>query len=275
MKSEFICPICGKELFITGRSWVCKNKHSFDISKFEYVNLLMNQSSKKRRHGDDSRMLKARKNFLEKGYYQVLADSIIKLVFEYAKSYQKGLDVGCGEGWYTDQFCKAIKQKNTNFKMLALDISKKAVEYSKKRNSDINAVVASTNRIPVQDNNIDILFSIFTPINAIEFQRILNDRGIWIRVIPDGEHLWELKNVIYDNPYKNRKVDLAVNGFDLLCNKEEKYIIKLNNEEDILNLFMMTPYYYKTSQEDQAKIKCIKKLDVKIEFRILIYCKHK
>ena len=43
--------------------------------------------------------------------------------------------------------------------------------------------------------------------------------------------------------------------------------------EDIQNLFMMTPYYYKTAREDQEKLKHIEKLDVTTQFRTVIYNK--
>ena len=65
----FVCPVCKKELVSNGKSFICENGHCFDISKFGYVNLLMSSKSSAKRHGDDRLMVRARRDFLDKGYY--------------------------------------------------------------------------------------------------------------------------------------------------------------------------------------------------------------
>ena len=45
----------------------------------------------------------------------------------------------------------------------------------------------------------------------------------------------------------------------------------LNSNEDIKALFAMTPYYYKTSAADQAKLDNISHLSVQAEFGICLY----
>ncbi|MCI7803844.1 MAG: methyltransferase, partial [Oscillospiraceae bacterium] len=47
--------------------------------------------------------------------------------------------------------------------------------------------------------------------------------------------------------------------------------IKLESNEDISNLFTMTPYYYNTKPEDKQKLDNIDTLETTIEFKILIY----
>ena len=74
----FICPVCGKALELRDRSYICPEAHCFDVSKSGYVNLLMSQKSGN--HGDDKLMVKARRDFLEKGYYDALRDKITETV---------------------------------------------------------------------------------------------------------------------------------------------------------------------------------------------------
>ena len=57
---------------------------------------------------------------------------------------------------------------------------------------------------------------------------------------------------------------------------EKEYNIskKVNlNNEDLLNLFMMTPYFYKTSNDDKNKLEIIDNLDITFDFIISIYKK--
>ena len=47
----------------------------------------------------------------------------------------------------------------------------------------------------------------------------------------------------------------------------------IDNNEDIMNLFRMTPYYYKTSTADQAKVAALARLETQLEFGVLVYSK--
>lgn len=63
--SIFICPVCGEKLDRSGKSYICPNRHTFDMAKSGYVNLLPTNNSGSV-HGDNKLMLRARREFLEK-----------------------------------------------------------------------------------------------------------------------------------------------------------------------------------------------------------------
>jgi len=115
-ESMFICPVCKSRLFKLQNQFKCLKGHSFDISKEGYVNLLMSNAQGKR-HGDDKLMVKARKSFLDKGYYSFLRDKINEII----GSGNTVLDSGCGEGYYTELFSE-------NNDVLGIDISKEALK---------------------------------------------------------------------------------------------------------------------------------------------------
>ena len=48
---------------------------------------------------------------------------------------------------------------------------------------------------------------------------------------------------------------------------------KENSREDIEHLFQMTPYYYKTSQQDYARLQTLENLKTQVEFHLLAYRK--
>ena len=75
---ELMCPVCGQPLILEGKTYRCETGHCFDCAKSGYVNLLPPAPSGKR-HGDDKLMVKARTDFLDKGYYDPLsrASSVI------------------------------------------------------------------------------------------------------------------------------------------------------------------------------------------------------
>jgi len=269
----FICPKCKENLIRRDNSLVCANNHCFDFAKSGYVNLLLNNQSSSKRHGDDKLMVKARTDFLSGGYYDPLVQAVADIVSSYTNENAVVLDAGCGECYYTDAIFKKLKMEGKTPTVFGLDISKDAVNVGAKRNKELFLAVAGINDIPVADESLDVIVNIFAPAFCDEFAKKLKANGKFIKVIPLEEHLFELKNAVYDEPYKNVVEPLETDNFILEASKDLEYEIELNSNEDIVNLFMMTPYYYKTSVKDQEKLKELTSLKTTVQFRINTYQK--
>ena len=110
-----------------------------------------------------------------------------------------------------------------------------------------------------------------SPFVPEEFARVLKPGGYLLRAYPLREHLWELKALIYDTPRDNPPTPLTTEGFTLVETREVRDIIHLSCNEDILSLFRMTPYYYKTGAKDQQKAEQAQELSVKLAFGLAIY----
>lgn len=269
--AEFICPVCGKPLRREEKSFVCPNGHCFDIAKSGYVNLLMSSSGG--HHGDDRLMVRARKALLDKGYYDRLSSEIAACVLEHAKDGCTVLDAGCGEGKYTADVLSALTAAGLSAQMIGIDISKAALQYAAKRSPALQLAVASSAKLPLASESTDVVLNIFSPFIPEEFARVLRPGGILIRAVPLERHLWELKQLIYDTPYENTPDPTPADGFELIGTRDVCCRIRLDSNEDIMSLFMMTPYYYKTGRADQEKAQRAQSLETRLEFRILLYKK--
>lgn len=263
--TEFKCPVCGEALNISDGSFRCSNRHSFDISSSGYVNLLMNNASSLKRHGDDKLMVKARRSFLEEGFYEPLKNTLIKELDAFGDELSL-CDVGCGEGYYTSGFLNGKRE------VFGIDISKDALKYAAKRLKTASFAVASAYSLPFFDSSFDVLFNIFAPCAYSEFYRVLKRDGVLIKAVPLTDHLWELKKAIYEKPYKN-KPEITDDIFEKIGEREIKYKIQLNSNESILQLFSMTPYMYKTSREDTKKLEELDFLETTVHFGVEIYKK--
>ena len=84
--SVYICPVCGKSLEMAERSYVCGNRHCFDLARSGYVNLLISKHTAKTVHGDNKLMVQARRDFLDKGYYSPLCDKLCETVVQYSRN---------------------------------------------------------------------------------------------------------------------------------------------------------------------------------------------
>lgn len=272
-----LCPVCQTPITTTEDGGVCRKGHRFDRARSGYMHLLPANRKHAKNPGDDKLMVDARRKFLDKGYYRPLADTVSRLASEWLANLPHQtpcvLDAGCGEGYYTTLLYDALCQRGMEPDILGVDISKLALDKAAKRQKAIFYVVASVFHLPVPDACCDLLCSLFSPYCSEEYQRVIRPGGAMLLVIPGENHLWELKQAIYERPYKNQVKPFALEGFTLLDHMQVHDTIYLAEHNDIENLFKMTPYYYKTSEQDQARLLGRGELTTQIEFEVLLYRK--
>ena len=94
---ELICPICGEALCREDRQYRCEKRHSFDIARQGYVNLLPVQQKRSLHPGDTREQVLSRRAFLDAGYYSPIAETLCETALELGAT-GPILDIGCGEG---------------------------------------------------------------------------------------------------------------------------------------------------------------------------------
>ena len=254
-----ICPVCGARLGPSGRAFLCPRGHSFDVAKEGYVNLLTGSKSGDRM-GDDVISCRSRRDFLNKGYYAPLRDRL-RGFFDGRRG--NLIDICCGEGYYTSAFGSVDGISACGF-----DISKEAVRLAAKRGGAFY-FVANLTSIPVADAFFDFATQIFSPFCETEFARVLRPGGILLSVIPGKRHLWGLKSALYDEPYENDEKIADIGGglFSLMDVIRVKYEVTMP-AADAAAVFRMTPYFFRTSLSDKAKLDGLESLTTEIDFLI-------
>ena len=258
-----ICPVCGEPLEREGSSFQCRNRHSFDIARENYVNLLRT-SKKADLMGDDKISARSRRDFLNRGYYSILKDALCA-IFE-GKSGTL-LDICCGEGYYTSAVAE-----NKNLEVYGFDLSREMVRLAAKR-GNVNCFVANMASIPVRDASFDYAMHLFAPFNEAEFSRVLKPGGKLYSVVPGANHLLGLKELVYENPYLNDEKLPETAALALVSKRKVCGQITLKNQADIEAVFRMTPYYFHTRAQDREKITAVETLDTPVEFVIGEYTK--
>ena len=275
--TAFSCPKCGEKLDDDSKTLRCKNNHCFDKAASGYVNLLTADRMNSKAPGDNKIMVDARKNVLDSGIYQPLCDA---LALAAAQSHKNGgllLDAGCGEGYYTCAIAQSMKKADKNAVISGVDISKTAVNAAAKRavreSVSVDFAVASVFALPVADESCSTVVSVFAPFCGDEFRRVLEKNGAFFMVIPSAEHLWGLKKAVYDKPYENEVKSYKIDGFEFVKERRIHENVTVNGTDAIKNLFMMTPYYYKTGRNEQARLDSLTTLETEISFILLEYRK--
>lgn len=273
MKSLFCCPLCGAPLEREPARLFCPNRHSFDRSAAGYVHLLPANRKHSKDPGDDKAMVAARAAFLEKGYYTPLRNSLCKVILQYTESLSAPviLDSGCGEGWYTAGLFQALSQAGRTPQIAGVDLSRAALRRAAKRVPRAEFAAASVYHLPIPDNSVDVLVNIFSPLAADEFARVLRPGGLFCYAVPSARHLWEMKEVLYPTPYENPVKREDYSGFVWRDVKEIRYTVDLGNTSDIMALFGMTPYAWKTPKEGVARLEALNRLRCQIGFDLHLY----
>ncbi len=267
----FVCPKCKQKLNIQGNTAVCPNGHSYDKNKKGFYNLFL--SNRGGTHGDNRAMVEARRSFLHGGFYEPLAEAVALLVRDNTPHLGSVLDIGCGEGYYTDKISVALASVG-HYSVAGFDISKEAVAMAKRKNSSIEFAVAGAYDMPVADLTVDTAVNMFSPLVPSEIHRVLKPQGTFIMAIPAEEHLFGLKSVLYENPYRNTVADTAISGFTLLSDSTVKYTLTLTERSDIMALFGMTPYAYRTGKDGISRIESTESLVTDVHFRLFVYKKN-
>lgn len=254
-----ICPKCHKDLYRIDKVYKCENNHSYDISKYGYVNLLLSKTN----CGDCLDSTNARIQFLNNGYYKPLSECIENILLEH--NCHDILDCGCGVGYYANE----MKNK---FSITGIDISKDAILIASKKDKISSYIVCSSSLIPIKENSFDAAYVIFAPLFWQSIANVSKNGALLIVVTPNTNHLYEIKDFLYENPYLNEEPNLSN---DLYTLNEEKILTykKVIDRDNLFNLIMMTPYMYKTKKESIEKINSLESLEVTIDFRISIFTK--
>ena len=257
--SGLICPKCEQPLTANGKQWQCPDRHSYDTAKQGYINLLLVNQKKSKSPGDDLEMVKARTAFLDSGIYEPISDALNAMV-----NTGPFLDIGCGEGYYTQR----LQQQKPEYAITGLDISRDAIKEACRRTKDIRWLVASGARPPVSARSIKTIISLFTPLMPQGLDHALADDGEIITVNTGPQHLMQLREVIYDEVKAESfspVPKMADAGFIAVDEQKLTYEVTVPGGDPLVALFNMTPHRWKVSPERAEKLQTIDSLALEID----------
>ncbi len=273
-----VCPIDGLELRRDGSSYVCPHRHCFDIAKHGYINLLPVQHKRSRAPGDNQAMVKARKNFLDSGAYESIAEQMAVALLEARRDGGTALsvlDAGCGEGYYLAYLRRYLSQASPGLRvsLCGVDISKAAIISAAKRDASITWLVGSNKQLPIKAQSMDAVVCMFGFPNFEMFKKVLKAKGRVILINPTPAHLIELRGILYDDvrrtAWPNHDEALAL-GFNIVDETHFQYAVVLNSSEQIMALAMMTPHYFRAKQAARDRLGQIETLTVSVSVGIRI-----
>ena len=261
----FSCPFCQQALFLSENSLKCKNKHSFDLAKFGYVNLAPQVKQSK---DYDKSNFQNRQLILEAGFYQPILKKLLEILSSLPQ-HDNLLDIGCGEGYYARNLQAQLPAK----RIYAFDLSKESIQLAAKSDHSlaVNWFVGDLAHIPIQDASMDVILDIFSPANYQEFQRVLRKNGLLIKVIPSSQHLQEIRSIVAEQltntNYSNHKIIEHFEEAFTITNSYDVAATFSLRENEKAALLHMTPLLFNI---DIDKIDWSPLTDITIAAKILV-----
>lgn len=260
-----ICPVCSAPLVRAQGSLVCPSRHTYDIARAGYVNLVNTSSQKEQ--GDSAECAHARAVFLSSDAYAPFRDAVC----EAAGEGEVLVDAGCGEGYYTTGL--ALRFSMT----YGFDLSKGAVTSAARRAAAEGVRertffgVGSVYSLPLASECADAVVSIFSPCVEEEYSRLLRSGGRLVVACAGKDHLRGLKSALYEQVRDNTERADLPHTLRHVESTKVRYDITLKDPELIRALYLMTPYAYRTSDAARDRLFSLDTLTTTLDFDIHVY----
>ncbi|WP_106768695.1 putative RNA methyltransferase [Paenibacillus faecalis] len=275
-KALFRCPICRDALGVDEvKSLLCVNGHRFDLAKQGYVNMLTNPSRTKY----DKRMFEARKMINQASFFEPLLVRLSEIISERQESMGNDkvvlLDAGCGEGSHLSALREKVSSLlESDVLGIGIDISKEGVQMAARDDGSNLWCVADLAKCPFADQSFHVILNILSPSNYAEFERLLTDDGLLIKVVPDSEYLKELRSLLYTESerqaYSNEQtVELFKQSFELLHQERLQYKVHLDPVQ-LEHLVYMTPLSWGADEQQTRQVLSKHLNEISCDFLILI-----
>lgn len=218
---------CHQPLERHERTFICDNRHSFDIARSGYCNLLQPQDRRSKNPGDSREAVAARRRFLDAGHGAAFVAPLAAM----AAGARRILDAGCGEGYHLEALRAA-----TGADAHGLDISTPAIDAAARRYRDCFFVIANADRfLPYAPKSFDLVTSITARLNPVEFRRVLDDGGRLLVALPAPDDLIELRAAVLGEgkiiDRTPRTLDLFRDSFELLQHERARVEVTLGRGE--------------------------------------------
>jgi 23S rRNA (guanine745-N1)-methyltransferase len=244
----------------------CERKHSFDVARSGYVNLLQPQDRRSAHPGDTKEAVAARRRLFDQG----LSDPLIETIGKMLESipHDTLLDAGCGEG----SILGALAARFPDAETAGTDISTPAIDAAAKRYPKPRWVIANADRfLPWPDASFDIVLSITARVNPGEFRRVLKPGGHLLIALAAPDDLIELRRHVLGEGLERDRVERAVRElatFTLVRRETVRYTREL--DVDTLRDLLASTYRGARGSQ-QERVQTLQPMSVTMSRDLLLF----
>ena len=271
------CNACGGPLKRSSGEYACENGHTYPLSPEGYIEFIGTHAESDH-EGDSSEILQSKRDFLNKGYFDILSEAIGDTVLRLLKLCPDSaviVDSCCGEGYYTRSLLREMKKMEKEAGIFAFDLSREAVALAAEQGGGALYAHADVYDMPLVDDSVDLAINCFGPVPDAGIARILKPGGLLVSAIPGRMHLYAMKTALFDLPVV---VDESGHASKTMARVKQIRVrdeMVLSELEDLRNLFMMTPEMAREGEYYLEKLKGLQDMEIEMDFILQIFRKPK
>lgn len=251
LENLFQCPLCKSSMHVVAlKSFVCSNNHTFDIAKQGYVNFTTRPpNSTYKKELFEARRKMIMETLLYNKMHKLIREVIVGHL-DIVSSPLVMLDVGCGEGSHLQKIMEVINSTNIG---IGIDISKEGIVLAARDYHHTLWIVGDLANSPFRDQSFSVILNIFSPSNYKEFNRLLKQDGIVVKVVPSTHYLKEVREAFYNDlekrHYQNdQTISLFLKHFHLI-HRLKVYETRDLGSAALTSLVQMSPLTWHSTKE--------------------------
>lgn len=270
LEHHLSCPICGKDMQVKDlTSLICWDNHTFDFAKQGYVNML----NRPVRSNYTRELFAARQEIIRKaGLFNELHEKIAILLKHHLQDKEQPLllDAGAGEG---SHIAKLLSELNGRPAGVGIDLAKEGIRLAAGSYEGV-WLVADLASIPFKENTFDVILNILSPANYQEFDRVLKEDGVVVKVVPGSSYLLELRGILFEGQkqatYSNDDTAALFTKHFAHVKKETLTYTRQLSQSEAVTLLKMTPLAWNRSKEPSEMFKGKEGFSITIDLDILM-----
>ena len=267
------CPVrgCGEPLARQGQSYVCPRRHSFDIARSGYINLLQPQDRRSSNPGDSREAVEARTRLLAAGIGSAALDAVAARAAGLdLPDNPVAVDLGCGGG----ELLAALAGRRS-IAGIGIDLSIPAIDAAAKRYPHLTWVVANADRrLPLVSQSAALVLSLNGRRHPEEAARVLQVGGHLLIALPAADDLIELRAAVQGAGVERMRGDAVVDahaGQFALVERTTVRDARTVTAEQANDLLLGTYRGRRTSQS--ARATDLRAMDITLSVEVLLFAR--
>ena len=258
------CPVCSEPFTREAAALRCTSGHAFDVARQGYAALATGASVA----GDTTAMVADRVAFLAAGHYAAIHDAVAATVPQEAL---RVADLACGPATYLARVLDAVPAARG----VGIDVAAAAARAAARAHPRAAAVTADLRRrYPLRSGSIDAALVVFGPRDGVELARVLAPGGRVTVVVPEEEHLAQLREpfgMLGVAPDKERRLLERMRPLDVVATEavREQRVLP---PEDVARVVLMGPSgHHLDAEQVRAEAAALGPVTVSIAVRVVVF----
>ena len=259
---------CGEPLARDGQRVVCPRRHTFDMARSGYFNLLQPQDRRSHAPGDTSDAVAARAASIAAGIGRSILTAVASRAASFLPATGVVVDLGSGAGDLLGGLAEIRAIAG-----VGIDISTAAADRAARRFPAVTWVVANADRrLPLLDRSVDVVLSVHGRRSPEECARVLKADGRLLIAVPAPDDLIELREQVQGEGVQRERADAVISEHHGAFTLAERTEIRERHDLERRELVNLLKGTYRGARHGVAgRVEQLEKMRVTLASDVLMF----